>query len=144
MAAQSQKMMMSRMWTQLHMPNHAFLFHKVMTLHKYTIIYDVLCLYYLDVSAKLATFKGYILEIEKCVKPENNQVRQQLDHIDSLLNKAVHLCKASLASSTSRHPSKPLKTKAYIAPGQNLKQQPRAFSKTTLTPGRKKNGLALR
>ena len=95
----------------------------------------------IDVSAKLHTFKGYIQQLEKSVRLENDQVMHQLDHINSLLNKAVLTC---LAASTSLHPSKPLEAKDYIAPGQNLKQQPRGFSKTTLTPGRKKNGLVLR
>ena len=67
-----------------------------------------------------------------------------INHIKSLLNKAVLTCKASLAASTSLHPPKPLEAKEYIAPGQKLKQQPQGFSKTTLTPGRKKNGLVLR
>ena len=107
----------------------------------YTIIFD---LHFIDVSAKLHTFKGYIQELEKSVRLENAQVVQQLDHINSLLNKAVLACKASLATSTSLQPSKPLKAKEYIAPGQNLQQQPRGFSKTTLTPGRKRNGLVLR
>ena len=97
-----------------------------------------------DVSAKLSTFKGYIQELEKCVRLENTQVVQQLDHINSLLNKAVLTCKASLASSTSLQPSKPLEAKEYIAPGQNLQQQSRRFSKTTLTLGRKRKGLVLR
>ena len=98
----------------------------------------------IDVSAKLHTFKGYIQELEKCVRLEHDQVVQQLDHINSLLNKAVIRCKASLATSTSPLPSKPLDTMEYIAPGQNLQQQRKGFSKTTLTPGRKKNGLVLR
>lgn len=98
----------------------------------------------IDVSAKLCTFKGYIQELEKYVRLDNDQVVQQLDHINSLLNKAVFTCKASLATSTSPQSSKPLKAKEYIAPGQNLQQQPRGFSKTTLTPGRKRNGLVLR
>ena len=98
----------------------------------------------IDVSAKLHTFKGYIQELEKCVRLEHDQVVQQLDHINSLLNKAVLRCKASLATSTSPLPSKPLDTMEYITPGQNLQQQQKGFSKTTLTPGRKKNGLVLR
>jgi len=98
----------------------------------------------IDVSAKLCTFKGYIQELEKYVRLENNQVVQQLDHINSLLNKAVITCKATLTTFTSPQPSKPLEVKEYIAPGQNLQQQPRGFSKTTLTPGRKRKGLVLR
>lgn len=99
-----------------------------------------------DVSAKLHTFKGYIQELEKCVRLENEEVVRHLDHINSLLNKAVLTCKASLATPTSPLPAKLLETKEYIAPGQNLQQQPRGkgFSKTTLTPGRKRNGLVLR
>ena len=87
---------------------------------------------HVDVSAKLGTFKGQ--ELEKCVRLENNQ--QQLEHINSLLN--MQTCKASLAASTSLHPPKPLEAKEYIAPAQKLKQKPQGFSKTTLTPGRKK------
>lgn len=143
-AAHNLKLIVNQMWTLSHMLNHAFLFHMVCNIKlPYYLSYSIYNMY-IDVSAKLTTFRSYIQELEKLVKLENEEVVQQLDHINSLLNKAVLTCKASTSASKLPHPSKPLEAKEYIAPGQNLKLQPRGFSKTTHTPGRKKNGLVLR
>ena len=96
-------------------------------------------------GAKLHTFEGYVQELQKCVGLTNTPILKHLDHINSLLHNVVLTCRAAMATQAAQ-PIPSLATKEYIAPGQNLQQQPRArgFTKTTEPPGRKKKGLVLR
>ena len=95
-----------------------------------------------DFTLQLNSFKSLISELQSRVTPEDPPVLDFLPHINTLLERAVSVCRAATDTEIS-DAKQPLIKKEAIAPGEKKELQWR-FKPTAKPPGRKKGGQVLK
>lgn len=91
----------------------------------------------LDHMVKLITAKRCLAELEKELQ-DNEHINLHLNHINTHLYNAVVVCRAA-----RREPEVPTFNQQLVIPPSKIPEHQWRFTRTTLTPGRKRHGNRL-